>query len=151
MNFDNEALFSDAQAISASGDNISDNIMDLGKMGFVAYNATGSAQTQLRKRVGVAMVIPLAIQVVEDFAGAATVLKLEFQQSDDEIFSSPENVISIEVDAAELIAGYQFPIDKFPREITKRFVRLNFNLDDAASAGKITSGVVAAVDGGYRG
>jgi hypothetical protein len=151
MHLDNQAIFSDQQEVQDAGDNISTNVLDLGQMGLVAYNAQGGPRAALKRRLGVGMIVPLLIQVVESYAGDITTLTLELQESSDEAFTAPNNVISLEVPVADLVAGYIFPIDKFPREIRERYIRLNYDLDQAATAGKITAGVTTAVDGGHKG
>lgn len=151
MHLDNQAIFSDAQALAATAN--SENVLDMGAMGQVAYNPNGGARQSLSRRKGVGMAIPFLCQVVEDFAGAVTQVQFILQQDSTEDFSSGnvEDILSVVVPVAELKAGYQLPIDKLPRSITERYVRLRYVLDAAATGGKITSGIVAAVDGGYKG
>jgi hypothetical protein len=151
MHLDNQAIFSDQQAIAANGNNISTNVLDLGAMGFQAYNPTGGAKQQLQRRLGVGMMVPLLIQMTESLAGAATEVELQLQESSDEAFTAPNNVIAITIPAADLVEGYIFPLDKFPREIRERYVRLNYVTDDLPTAGKVTAGITTAVDGGHRG
>jgi hypothetical protein len=144
MILDQLALFSDAQAITV--DAASTNIMDLGAPGIVPYG-----QVQLVRNMGKAGEIPLLIQVVEDFA-TLTSLQVIVQSDSSSAFASPKDLISADIPVADLVAGYIFPIDKLPRGIKEQYIRLYFNVVGAnATAGKITAGIVGAVDGAYQG
>lgn len=144
MVLDQLSLFSDAQAITATAN--STNVYDLGEMGVAAYNSI-----QLRRNLGKAMVTPLLIQVVEAFDNL-TSLEFIVQTDDNDAFTSAKDVMSVTVPLAELQAGFICPIDRLPRGITERFLRLRFVVSGAApTTGKITAGVVAAVDGSYVG
>lgn len=130
-----EALFSEDQAITASAR--STNVIDLG--------ATGSmvgAANALPRKLDPLQDIPLLIQVTEDFA-TLTSLNVTFRQSDNADLSTPDDLISSgAIAAASLVAGYVFPILRFPPTITKRYVGLYFTVaGDDATAGKITAGV----------
>lgn len=146
MILDNQALLSDAQALTLAALTPSTNTFDFGKMGVAAYN-----KAQLRRRKGKDHT-PLLIQVVEDFAGAVTSINIKVQSSDSETFASGvKDVISFDTPVAELVAGFIFPVDELPRGIDARYLRLAYTMNNTATAGKITSGVVGAVDGGYYG
>lgn len=149
MHLDNQAIFSDQQDIVANGNNFSTNLLDLGEMGLVAYNSKGGPRVPLKRRLGVGMKVPLLIQVTEDFAGISEIT-VELQESSDEAFTAPNVVKEITVPVADLVAGYIFPMDKFPREIRERYIRLNY-VTDAAGSGKVTAGITTAVDGGHKG
>lgn len=151
MHLDNQALFSDAQDLTGAGTVVSENVLDLGELAEIPYNPQGGAPEQFKRRLGVACTIPLLCQVVEDVTGTLTEMTFEIQQDDDEAFGTAENVIAITIPVAKLVAGYQLPLDKLPREITKRYLRLRYVGDAAIAGGAITSGIVAAVDGGYKG
>jgi hypothetical protein len=145
MILDQNALFSDAQAITA--DAASTNHYDLGEMGVTAYNSV-----QLRRNIGKGCYpIPLLIQVVEDF-DALTSLEIIVQTDEDPAFGSAKNVMSVTVPLAELIAGFISPIDKLPRGIVERYLRIYYNVNGSnPTVGKVTAGIVGAVDGGYQG
>ena len=138
MILDLNALFSNAQAITA--DAASTNVIDLGAPGVIPYG-----NIQLQRNFGIKE-IPLLIQVVEDFA-TLTSLTVHVQCDTSDAFGSPKNLISHTVAVAELVAGYIFPIDKLPRSIDERYIRLYFDVAGSnATAGKITAGIVGAVD-----
>jgi len=146
MILDNQAILSDNQALTAATLTPSQNILDLGKAGVTGYN-----KAQLKRLIGKGS-IPMLIQVTEDFAGTIASLNIKVQASSVEDFSSDvENVISFDVPVAKLIAGFIAPVEEIPREVTKRYFRLAYTPNAAATAGKITAGIVAAVDGAYRG
>lgn len=151
MHLDNQAIFSDQQEVLATAN--STNVLDLGEPGEVAYNYKAGAKPSLLRNVGKGMIIPLLAQVTEDFAGALTQVQFILQQDTTDDFSSGsvEDIVSVTVPVADLKAGYQLPIDKLPRGIDKRYLRMRYVLDAAATGGKITSGIVAAVDGAYVG
>ena len=69
MILDNKVLFSDAQAITAAALAASTNVIDLGAMGKTAYNSVQLVRRMSKDNT------PLLIQVVEDFAGAGTLLR----------------------------------------------------------------------------
>lgn len=144
MVFDQLSLFSDAQAITATAN--STDFYDLGVPGVAAYNSV-----QLRRNLGKGKETPLLIQVVEDF-NTLTSLQIIVQSDDNAAFSSAKDVMSVTVPLAELKAGFICPIDKLPRGITERFIRLRYVVAGTdPTLGKITAGVVGAVDGAYIG
>lgn len=144
MILDQNAIFSDAQAITASA--ASTNSYDLGATGIVPYG-----KIQLRRRMGKAEEIPLLVQVVEDFNNL-TSLTIAIQSDDNSAFSSAATLYSVTVPLAELVAGYIIPEDDLPRNVKERYLRLFYTVTGAApTTGKITAGFVGAVDGSYQG
>lgn len=145
MILDLNAIFSNAQAITASA--VSTNVIDLGAPGKAAYN-----QVQLvRNNKGDC--IPLLIQVVENFA-TLTSLTFTVQGSVDEAFTSPVTLaVSSAVPVASLVAGFIYrPIVELPRNNIYRYIRMNYTVGGSnATAGKVTAGIVVAVDAGYKG
>lgn len=131
MILDKENLFSDDQAITASA--ASTNVVDLG----------------VSRDIGKGVPVPVLIQVTADFA-TLTSLTAEIETSDDEAFSSSETLAtSGAIPAADLVAGYQFPMQYMPLG-TKRYVRVNYTVAGTdASAGTVTAGVVAAHQHGH--
>lgn len=149
MILDQLSLFSDAQAVTASA--ASQNVYDLGATGFVTYNAGIGDKAQLKRSFPRSAHIPLLIQVVEDFAGL-TALKFKVQSDDNVGFSSPKDLIAQDVPLADLKAGFISAIDKIPSEIKERYIRVYFEVSgNPATAGKITCGIVGAVDESYKG
>ena len=144
MILDMHALFSDAQAIT--GDAASTNSYDLGAPGIAPFN-----KVQLRRNIGKGVEIPLLIQVVEDF-DELTSLTVIVQTDEDVDFGSPKDVLQVVVPLAELVAGFIFPIDKVPRGIVERYLRLYYDVTGTdPNNGAITAGIVGAVDGSYVG
>jgi hypothetical protein len=79
-------------------------------------------------------------------------LTIQVQSDDNNAFSSPKVCADQVVLLADLKAGFISQIDKIPRSITEQFVRINYVVTGAAATtGKITSGIVGAVDGAYVG
>lgn len=143
MILDNLNLFSDQQAITATAN--STNSIDLGAPGIAKYN-----QAQLKRRLAHKMV-PLMVLVTQTFDNL-TSLKIILQSDDDSAFGSPKEVASTTVLLADLKAGFYWPVDKLPRNITERYIRMRYEVTGTApTAGKISAGVVGAVDGGYQG
>lgn len=142
MILDQRLLLSDQQVITATAN--STNVIDqlpLGK----TYDGV-----QLIRRSNF-MKIPLLIQVTEAFNNI-TSLAIVLQTDEDEAFGSPAEVIRLTVPLASLKAGYISALEMLPRGPMERYFRLRYEVTGAApSTGKITAGVVAAVDGAYRG
>ncbi|HYZ93033.1 MAG TPA: hypothetical protein VFA34_11695 [Actinomycetota bacterium] len=130
--------FSEAQAITTTA--ASTNIIDRGAPGTPL-----GAPTTVPRDLGKSM-IPILCQVVETFA-TLTSLQVTLQADDDSAFGSPTTVdITPAIAAATLVAGYKFPMLQLPPGITERYIRLNYTVaGSAATAGKITAGLVAAV------
>lgn len=128
MRFDAQNLFSDAQAITATA--ASTNIID----------------GEVARDLGPGQPMPLAIQVVEDFA-TLTSLTVTLQGDDNASFSSPSTLwTSPAVPAANLVAGYKFGIEYWPSGTKERYYRLNYTVAGSnATAGKITAGITDGV------
>lgn len=139
MIFDKTLQFSDAQAITA--DAASTNILDL-----LATGTPYGHAAALKRDLGKGVRVPLLVQVVEAFA-TLTSLTIILQGSVDEAFTSPVTIhTSPAIPVATLVAGYQLPIDFFPRGTIYRYLRMYYDVTgSSATAGKITAGVVAAV------
>jgi hypothetical protein len=149
MILDQLSLLSDAQTITVSAP--SQNVYDLGETGFVTYNAGIGDKPQLKRSFPRSAHIPLLIQVVEDFAGL-TALKLKVQSDSNSSFPSPKDLICQDVPLADLKAGFISAIDKVPGEIEERYFRVFFEVvGGPATGGKVTAGIVGAVDESYKG
>lgn len=128
-----ETLFSNAQAVTATG--ASTNVIHtaFGKLKEIAFGTP----------------LPMLIQVVEAFKGCNSV-KVAIQTSATEDFSVP--VVLAETAAipvAELVAGYKFPINFMPKG-NLGYTRLFYTVDGTATAGKIDAGIVAGQDNSYQ-
>lgn len=130
-----QALFSEDQAITASA--VSTNVMDLQATGTEAGKSAA-----LARKLDPLQDIPLLIQVTENFA-TLTSLTVTFRQSDNADLSSSDDLVSsAAIPAASLVAGYVFPILRFPPNITKRYVGIYYTVAGSnATAGKVTAGV----------
>lgn len=140
MIFDSTNLFSDAQAVTVTA--ASTNVIDLG-----ATDIPKHAANAITRDMGKGRPIDLRIQVVESFA-ALTSLKVSVQTDTVEGFGSAVTILeSPAVALASLVAGYVFPIQWVPRGSVGRYLRLNYTVAGvAATAGKITAGMVFASD-----
>lgn len=138
MIFDRQNLFSDDQAVAASAP--SSNVVDLGVPGRPHGGAAPLARDLGRSEV------PLAVLVTEDFA-SLTSLTVTLEGADDAGFSAPVTLLqSAAVPAAELKAGYRFALDRLPAGTSRRYLRLSYAVaGSAATAGRITAGLVAAL------
>lgn len=137
---DKSTMFSDSQAITASAP--SSNVLDLGALGKTAYG-----NVQLKHNIGVGKMIPLLIQVTEDFA-TLTSLKISIETDDNDAFSSAKEILSQTVAVADLKKGFISALDKLPRGIKERYVRINYTVNGAnATAGKIYAGLALAIHG----
>lgn len=139
MILDKRASFSEEQAIT--GNAVSTNVYDLGAPGQTYDGA------QIKRKMGVAGMIPMLVQVTEDF-DALTSLNIALESDDSDAFASAKVIFSVDVLLADLVAGYIIPIDKLPRKIDEQFLRFNYTVTGAnPTVGKISAGFVAAVDG----
>lgn len=138
MIFSAEQLFSDDQAITTTA--VSTNVIDLGATGTVLRQPN-----DLKRDIGKGTPIPILIQVTADFA-SLTSLQVTVQTDDAENFGNAVNIVSSDtVLAADLVAGYKFPIIWVPLGVNKRYMRLNYTVSGSASAGTVTAGIVADV------
>ena len=129
MLLDSQNLFSNAQAITGSA--VSENVVVMGE-GEVAFGTPK----------------PLLIQVVEDFAGA-TSLTVTIETADNADFSGKVVLASATLQASELVAGAQFPINYLPKG-NKGFMRLAYTVEGTVTSGKITAGLVAGLSQSYN-
>lgn len=122
MILDNEALFSDDQAITASA--VSTNVLKL-----PANAAVGNP-------------LPIVVQVTEDFA-TLTSLAAYVETDDNSGFSSgTTQITTAAIAAADLVEGYKFTLHYVPRG-NEEYIRLGFTVAGSnATAGKVTAGVV---------
>lgn len=136
MHLDEQALFSDQQAITTTA--VSTNFVNLG-----AAATAPHAPAAISQDFGGGQDIPTLIQVTEDFAGG-TSLKVDMQVDDNSSFSSPTIVASSPVFVtADLVAGKQLPIPVLPSGVDQQYVRLNYTVVGTMTAGKVTAGITA--------
>lgn len=126
------STFSNNQAITASA--ASTNVLDLGAAG----TPVGAAAA-LAKDLGKGTKIPFLVQVTADFA-TLTSLTITLQKDTVENFASPETVVAHTVAVADLVAGYQIPIDVLPIHLDQRYVRLYYTV----TGGDATAGTIFA-------
>lgn len=139
MIFDNQALLSKAQAITATA--ASTNAIDLGAMGTVF----GQSAALLRD-VGKGNEIPFLCQCVQTFNNLTSLaIALEF---DTTTTFTPDKTIPLVsgVLLAQLIAGYQVPFKVLPRGLTMQYMQLKYTVTGSApTLGAFTAGVVMSV------
>lgn len=127
-----QQLFSDDQAITASAD--STNVIDLGVPG-----TPFGAVTTLNRDVGKGNKIPILIQVTEAFDNLTS---LEIKISTGATTGLGTTVISKVVLLADLLVGYQFPVEVLPNEITERYLGIEYVVvGTAPTVGKVTAGI----------
>ena len=129
MIFDEQALFSDKQAITA--DAASTNIIDLGAPGTPKH-----AQAAITQDIGKGRPVPMRIQVTEAFNNL-TSLKVQVQVDDNTGLSSAKTVAEVTVLLADLVAGYVAPIQYVPATCAR---------EASLTTGKVTAGLVAGND-----
>ena len=133
MLFDKQALFSDNQAVTATA--VSNDVVCMAKGAI--------------KEVTFGEPMPLRIQVTEAFAGL-TSLTVAIETATTEKFEDTVTLASTAaIPAAELKAGYVFPINFVPKG-NLGYMRIKYTVDGTATAGKITAGIVAATGGGFH-
>lgn len=132
MIFSAQQLFSNDQAITASAD--STNVIDLGVAG-TPYDAAAA----LNQDVGKGNPVCFLVQVTEDFDNLTS---LEIKVSTGATASLGTTVISKTVLLADLVAGYQFPVQVLPNEITERYLGIEYVVvGTAPTTGKVTAGI----------
>lgn len=132
MRLDSQAIFSDAQAITAN---------------CASTNVVQMAAGQL-KEVAFGKPIPLLIQVVEEFNNL-TSLKVGVQTcaTDNGTWTTLEEAT---LNLADLKEGKKFPIVNVPAG-NKGFMRLYYTIvGTAPTTGKITAGIVDAIGNSYE-
>jgi hypothetical protein len=133
MILDNQALFSDAQPITATA--ASTNTIDFGPISpaIKTFDA------------GKGREVALLVQVVEDFNNL-TSLQIDLELDTTTTFT-PDKVIPLATATlAQLKAGMQIARDDLPRGITMQYGRLKYTVSGTApTTGKITAGIVAGV------
>ena len=129
MLLDSQGIFSNAQAITATA--VSTNVVKM--VGEVSFGTD----------------IDLSIEIVEDFNNL-TSLNVDVQTATDSAFTSPVTLQSASLLLAALKKSKFFPINAIPKG-NLGYIRLNYTVTGTApTTGKITAGVVAALDQGYQ-
>lgn len=127
-----QQIFSDDQVITASAD--STNVIDLGVAG-TPFGAVAA----LNQDIGKGNKIPILIQVTEAFN---TLTSLEIKISTGATTALGTTVISKVVLLADLVVGYQFPVDVLPNEINERYLGIEYVVAGTPpTLGKITAGI----------
>jgi len=137
MIFSAEQLFSDDQVITVSAD--STNVIDLGAPG-TPYDA----KTNLNQDIGKGNKVPLLVQVTEDFAaGTSGAGTLTVNISKGSAASLGTTVVSVgPIGEADLVAGYQIPIEVLPNQIDERYLGIEYVVASGPmTAGKVTAGI----------
>jgi len=134
MIFDQQNIFSDAQAITATAG--STNTIDLGPI------ATG-----ITRDIGKGEPIPILIQVVEAFDSVADDETLTIaieQDSTETITPDRTDTIAVISNADLKTVGYKVPVRAMIDGIRYRYIRLKYTVTGSGNftAGKITAGVV---------
>lgn len=133
MILDNQALFSDAQAIT--GTVASTNVYDFGPVSPNIKNLD----------LGKGDPVALLVQVVEDFNNL-TSLQIDLELDTTTTFTPDKTIPLATMTLAQLKAGAQIARDSLPRGINMQYGRLKYTVTGTApTTGKITAGVVAAV------
>lgn len=132
MIFSAQQIFSDDQAITASAD--STNVIDLGVTG-TPYGAVAP----LNGDVGKGNKVCVLVQVTEAFN---TLTSLEIKISVGTTSALGTTVVSKVVPLADLVVGYQFPVDVLPNGIDQRYLGIEYVVAGTApTTGKVTAGI----------
>lgn len=128
MLFDKLTMFSDQQAVTAAANS---DVIHFGEQLGYANGADGPE---------------LVIQVTEDFA-TLTSLQVTLKTSDSNDgtdLSTPDTLVtSAAIAAADLVAGYRFPIEKLPMTGIKKYLQLTYTVAGSdATTGAVTAGLV---------
>lgn len=139
MLLDEQALFSDQQAITATA--ASTNFINLGAVVTPPLSANA-----LDRDIGGASNIPLLIQVTEVFNNL-TSLTVAVQVDDNSSFSSPKTVATTGAIAlADLVAGKKLMPHIVPIGTDERYMRLHYTVTGSApTTGKIHAGIATGL------
>lgn len=139
MIFDKQAMFSDAQAITATA--ASTDSIDLGPLSTVYGDA--AART---RDIGLGAQVPINVQVVEAFNNL-TSLTVTVEVDDNSAFSSPKTVYtSTAILLAALTAGKVLNLTAILPGADERYIRLKYTVAGTApTLGKVTAGIVGGV------
>jgi len=135
MIFSAQQLFSDDQAVTATA--ISDNVIDTGVRG-TPYDAAAS----LNGDIGKGNFIPILVQATAaaTAAGAATVTFTIETGSTTALGTVVATVGPVA--KADLVAGYQIPIQVLPTEVTERYLGVRYTVATGPlTAGNFTAGI----------
>lgn len=139
MIFSAQQLFSDNQAITGTA--VSTNILDT-----LATGTPAHALGPLEKDLGKGTPIPISIRVTEAF-DALTSLNIAVEVDDNDVFSSPKEVLSQTILLADLIVGKDTGFQYVPRGTDERYLRLNYTVvGPGPSVGKIHAGITLGND-----
>ncbi len=132
MILDNQSLFSDAQAITATA--ASTNAYDFGPV-----------DAGVKFDMGKGEPVALLVQVVESFNNL-TSLKIDIELDATTTFTPDKTITLGTYTLAELVKGFQIVWSKLPKGMTMRYAQLKYTVTGTApTTGKITAGVVAGV------
>jgi len=142
MIFSAQQLFSDAQAITATA--VSTNVIDLGAPG-TPYGAAAA----LIQDIGKGAKVPFLAQVIADFDNL-TSLKIAVETGATTALGT--EIYSVTVLLADLVAGYQIPIDVLPKQLVERYLGMRYTVTGVApTVGQVTAGIVAGVQTNVHG
>lgn len=138
MLLDANTAFSVDQAVTA--DAASTDYMDLnGGAAIPGHTA------DLGRAIGGNGDIPLLVQVTTAFAGL-TSLRVILETDDNTSFSSAKTLAeSPDVPVADLVAGYQFPIQRLPDAAYERYLRVRYDVTGVGTAGAITAAIATGL------
>lgn len=128
MILDEQAIFSDKQAVTAS--------------------AASTNTIKVGSDIGKGTPVEIFTQVMTPFAGL-TSLKVSVQTCDTENGSYADVSSTDAIAQATLVGGYRFALKFLPNQL-KKYVRLYYTVVGTATAGTITSGVADGVPESYH-
>jgi hypothetical protein len=149
MILDAQNMFSDQQAIVATGAIRSTNVIDLQQIGIPYGNVE-----RLKRDVGKGDDVPLVVQVTQTF-NTLTSLTVSIQTSDDPAFGSGniDHYSTYAIPLAQLTAGFKISHSDLMEAIMgntvqglKRYISILYTVvGTAPTLGKITAGLVGGV------
>lgn len=139
MLLDKQLMFSEAQALTSTGNTLSTNTIDLGLTGSPAIGGT------ILYDIGRGSPVLIIAQVVTTFtSGGAGTLAVQFVQADNAALSTNLEVLQATdaIALATLTAGYTFRLSAVPSGVSKRYIGLRYVIGTAAmTAGAVTAGL----------
>ncbi len=142
MIFNNQELFSDKQAITATAD--STNVIDIGVPG-TPYDARGP----LNYDIGKGTMIPLTVTVTEDFNNLTT---LEISVQTGSTTGLGTEVASQTIALADLRAGALFNLVTLPIGVEERYLGIVYTVAGTApTTGRVTAGITMGTQTNFTG
>ena len=133
-----------------SGGVNSTNVVDMQDTGTILYLERGGFGIKINRRMGMIENFPFAVLLREAIVGGALTIEL-VEAATEALTGGTLNVLyAATIATADTPENYLWPVQILPRPITQRYIGLKYK-GTGITAGRIEAGVLAGVDGSFRG